>query len=43
MVDSEYSLDKYKTLKISIGTIRKNPEILKSVPDHLSLQKCVNM
>ena len=28
MVDSEYSPDKYKTLKESIGTIIKNPFLI---------------
>ena len=35
MVDSEYSMEIYKSEKISIGTIMKNPEILKFVPDYL--------
>ena len=35
MVDSEYSMDIYKSLKISIKTAMKNPEMLKFVPDHL--------
>ena len=35
MVDSEYSTDDYKYSKKSIGTIIKNPEMLKFVPDHL--------
>ena len=35
MVDSEYSTDNYKSLKISIGAIMKNPEMLRLVPDHL--------
>ena len=35
MVGSEYSTDNYKSSNISIGTIIKNPEMLKFVPDHL--------
>ena len=35
MVDSEYSTDNYKSSKISIGAIMKNPEMLRLVPDHL--------
>ena len=35
MVDIEYSADNYKSSKISIGAIVKNPEMLKFVPDHL--------
>ena len=41
MVDSENSPDNYKTFKISIGAIIKNPEILKFVPDHLKIKKNV--
>ena len=33
MVDSEYSTDNYKSLKITIGAKMKNPEMLKFVPD----------
>ena len=36
MVDSEYSMNIYKSVKINIGTVMKNPEILK-------LKKCVKM
>ena len=36
MVDS---MDIYKSLNINIGTIMKNPEILKFVPDHLKTKK----
>ena len=32
MVDS---MDIFKSLNISIGTVTKNPEMLKFVPDHL--------
>ena len=35
MVGSGYSTDNYKSSKISIGAIIKNPEMLKFVPDHL--------
>ena len=35
MVDSEYSTNNYKSSKISITTVMKNPEMLKFVPDHL--------
>ena len=34
MVDSEYSMDIYKSVKLSIGTVMTNPEMLKFVPDH---------
>ena len=37
MVGSEYSMDIY--VKISIGTVMKNPEILKSIPDNLKTKK----
>ena len=39
MVDSEYSMDIYKSLNISIVTVIKNPEILKFVLDYLKSQK----
>ena len=42
MVDSEYSMDIYKSLKVSIEILVKNPLILKFVPDHLKLNKCVS-
>ena len=43
MVVSENSNDNCKTLKISIGTIIKNLEMLKFVPDHLKTKKmCKN-
>ena len=32
MVDS---MDNYKSLNINIGTVMKNPEMLKFVPNHL--------
>ena len=34
-------MDIYKSLNISIGTIMKNPEMLKFVPDHLKTKKNV--
>ena len=43
MVDSDNSPDNYKTLKISIGSIIKNPKMLKFVPDYLKVKKtCKN-
>ena len=43
MVDSEYSTDNYKYLKISIGVIIKIPEMLNFVPEHLIAKKtCKN-
>ena len=39
MVDSEYSMNIYKTLKKSIGTVMRNPEMLKIVTDHLKTKK----
>ena len=35
MVDSEYSLDNSKSLKVSIGAIIKNQERLRFAPDRL--------
>ena len=32
-------MNAYKFLNISIGTVMKNPEILKFVPDHLKTKK----
>ena len=36
-------MDPYISVKISIGTVMKNQEMLKYIPDHLKLKKCVNM
>ena len=36
MVDS---MDIYKSLNINIGTVLKNPEMLKFVPNHLKTKK----
>ena len=35
MADSDYSTDNYKSLKISIGTVIKNPEMVRFIPNHL--------
>ena len=43
MVESENSLGTYKTLKISIGTIMKNPEMLKFFPDCHETKKMCKM
>ena len=43
MVDSGYSMDIYKSVKISIGTVMRNPEMFKFVPDHLKTKTCVSM
>ena len=43
MVEIENSSDNYSTLKISIGAIIKNSELIKIVPDHLKTKKmCKN-
>ena len=43
IADSKYSIDIYKSSKISIGTVMKNPELLKLVPNHLKTNKmCKN-
>ena len=39
MVDSEYIASIYKSLNISIGTVMRNPEMLKFVTDHLKTKK----
>ena len=33
MIDIEYSTDNCESLKVSIGAIIKNPEIIRSIPD----------
>ena len=38
MVDS---IDIYKSLNVNIGTVMKNPEMLRFVPDHLKTKKNV--
>ena len=42
MVDSEYSTDDYKSSKISIGEIMKNPEMLRLLSGHLKTKKMCN-
>ena len=39
MIDSEYSVNIYKSVKVSIGTVVKNPEMLKFVLDYLKTKK----
>ena len=39
MVDNECCINLCKFLDISIGTVMKNPEMLKFVPDHLKTKK----
>ena len=39
MVNSEYSTNIYKSLKISIGGVMKNPGMLTFIPDLLKLKK----
>ena len=34
MADSEYNMDIYKSVKISIGSVIRNPEMLKFIPEH---------
>ena len=41
--DSECSMDVFKSVKISIGTVMKNPEMLKYVPNHIKTKRlCEN-
>ena len=43
MVDSEYYMDIYKFVKINIGSVIINPEILKLIPNHFKPKKlCKN-
>ena len=39
MVDSDYSTNIYKSVIISIGTVMRNPEMLKVVSGHLKTKK----
>ena len=39
MFDSEYSIDTDKPVKISIGIVKRNSEMLKFVPDSLKTKK----
>ena len=39
MIDSEYSIGTYKTVKINIGTVMRNPKMLNLVPDHPKTKK----
>ena len=43
MADSEYSTNIYKSLNINIGAVKRNPEMLRIVPDHLKTKKCVSI
>ena len=43
MVDHKYSTDNFKSLKVSIGAIIKNPEMIKFACDHLKTKKSLNM
>ena len=43
MVDSEYSMDIYKSAKISIGTVMKNLEMLTFAPYYLKTKKCASI
>ena len=37
------SMDIFKSLNINIGTVMKNPKMVKSVPNHLKTKKCVTI
>ena len=47
MVDSECSMDIYKSVKISARIVMKNPQMLKFLPDYLKTKKmckqCIKM
>ena len=43
MVDSEYSMNIYNFVTISIGAVVKNPEMLKFVLDHLKTKKMYSL
>ena len=36
-------VDIIKSLNINVGTVMKNPEMLKFVPDHRKTKNCVSM
>ena len=42
-IDSEYGMVICKSSKNSIGTVMRNPEILKFVPDYLKTKKFVSI
>ena len=39
MVESEYSTNNYMYLKFSIGTTKRNPDMLRVVPYHFKTKK----
>ena len=39
MVDCKYVMDTYKSVKISIATVMRNPEVKKVIPYHLQTKK----
>ena len=39
IVDSEYNMEIQKSVKISIGIVMRNRDMLKFVSDHLKIQK----
>ena len=39
MVDN---IDTYQSFNINIGTVMKNPEMLKFIPDHLKTEQIIN-
>ena len=41
MADSEYNVNKYKSLKISIGAIIKSPEMLRVISDNVKYKNGV--
>ena len=36
-------MDTYKSVKVNIGTVMRNLEMIKFIPDHLKTIKCVSM
>ena len=41
MADSEYNVNKYKSLKITIGAIIRSPEMLRFISDHVKYKDSV--
>ena len=39
MIHTEYSAEDYRSPKINIGTVMKNPKMLKFVPNHSKTKK----
>ena len=43
MIDREYNMDTYKSVKISIGAVMRKTKLLKFVLDYHKTKKCISM